>query len=249
MKTESSMRYEAAVLEMLDRQFLPRGFRVEGTRGGIQFRHPGRYSRTARQLDGAVFAFERPMPFLVADAKCRTVKLDVKDVEMFLGMMDDVGAPVGMLVAPLGYTPAATRRAAVRSVECRVVTIQEAEQLNWLAIARSVFPLDWAFHPELSLAIQAVSRADAPEVITAILDAVPFDEWEAACTHCLAAYPREGHSFLAFIAANHLDDGWRFNAIRLLAAEGLLSAQDATALLQNEPDPETRELLRSIPAR
>jgi hypothetical protein len=110
VKTESSMRYEAAVLEMLDRQFLPRGFRVEGTRGGIQFRHPGRYSRTACQLDGTVFAFERPMPFLVADAKCHTVKLDVKDVEMFLGMMDDVGAPVGMLVAPFGYTPAATRR-------------------------------------------------------------------------------------------------------------------------------------------
>ena len=28
MRTESSVRYEAAVLEMLDRQFLPRGFRV-----------------------------------------------------------------------------------------------------------------------------------------------------------------------------------------------------------------------------
>ena len=48
---------------------------------------------------------------IIVDAKRRKRKLDVKDVESFRGMMEDVDASHGYLVCPRGHTPAAERRA------------------------------------------------------------------------------------------------------------------------------------------
>lgn len=48
---------------------------------------------------------------LALDCKCFSRKVDVKDVEAFLGMVEDVGVNMGMLVTTVGFTPAAKRRA------------------------------------------------------------------------------------------------------------------------------------------
>ncbi|TQI75332.1 restriction endonuclease [Bosea sp. AK1] len=48
---------------------------------------------------------------IIVDAKRRTRKIDVTDVEAFLGLMEDVGATHGYLVCPTGHTPTAERRA------------------------------------------------------------------------------------------------------------------------------------------
>lgn len=48
---------------------------------------------------------------VIVDAKMRTRKIDVKDVESFRGLMEDVAATHGYLVCPKGHTKAAERRA------------------------------------------------------------------------------------------------------------------------------------------
>lgn len=48
---------------------------------------------------------------IIVDAKRRKRKIDVRDVETFRGMMEDVGATHGYLVCPHGFTEAAERRA------------------------------------------------------------------------------------------------------------------------------------------
>src|SRR4051812_34749139 len=48
---------------------------------------------------------------VIVDAKKRARKVDVKEVESFRGLMQDVGATHGYLVCPNGYTKAAERRA------------------------------------------------------------------------------------------------------------------------------------------
>lgn len=48
---------------------------------------------------------------IALDCKCFSKKVDVKDVEAFLGMVEDIGVNMGMLVTTVGFTPAAKRRA------------------------------------------------------------------------------------------------------------------------------------------
>jgi tetratricopeptide (TPR) repeat protein len=72
----------------------------------------GKFSKVERQIDLLIeeqasdFAFR-----IVVDAKHRGRKIDVSDVEAFLGLTRDVEAHTGMMVALEGYTPAAVNRA------------------------------------------------------------------------------------------------------------------------------------------
>ena len=72
----------------------------------------GKFSKVERQIDLLIeeqasdFAFR-----IVVDAKRRGRKIDVGDVEAFLGLTRDVEAHTGMMVALEGYTPAAVNRA------------------------------------------------------------------------------------------------------------------------------------------
>lgn len=72
----------------------------------------GKFSKVERQIDLLIeeqasdFAFR-----IVVDAKHRGRKIDVSDVEAFLGLTRDVEAHTGMMIALEGYTPAAVNRA------------------------------------------------------------------------------------------------------------------------------------------
>jgi tetratricopeptide (TPR) repeat protein len=72
----------------------------------------GKFSKVERQIDVLIeeqasdFAFR-----IVVDAKYRGRKIDVGDVESFIGLTRDVEAHTGMMVALEGYTPAAVNRA------------------------------------------------------------------------------------------------------------------------------------------
>lgn len=72
----------------------------------------GKFSRVERQID--LFIEEQASDFtfkIVVDAKYRGRKIDVSDVESFLGLTRDVEAHTGMMVAFEGYTEAAVNRA------------------------------------------------------------------------------------------------------------------------------------------
>lgn len=72
----------------------------------------GKFSKVGRQIDllieeqAADFSFR-----IVVDAKHRGRKIDVTDVEAFMGLVRDVEAHTGVMVALEGYTPAAINRA------------------------------------------------------------------------------------------------------------------------------------------
>jgi hypothetical protein len=72
----------------------------------------GKFSRVEREIDlliedgAADFAFR-----IAVDAKHRGERIDVKDVEQFLGMLRDISVDVGVMIAPRGYSQAAISRA------------------------------------------------------------------------------------------------------------------------------------------
>jgi hypothetical protein len=72
----------------------------------------GRYSKVERQIDLLIEEVASDFSFrIVIDAKFRGRSIDLNDVEAFLGLISDVGAHTGMMIALEGYTPAALRRA------------------------------------------------------------------------------------------------------------------------------------------
>jgi tetratricopeptide (TPR) repeat protein len=72
----------------------------------------GKFSKVERQID--LLIEEHASDFairIVVDAKYRGRKIDVSDVEAFIGLTRDVEAHTGMMIALEGYTPAAVSRA------------------------------------------------------------------------------------------------------------------------------------------
>lgn len=75
---------------------------------------PGRISGVDRQIDILVdgqFSGITSMKMIV-DCKCWSTKVDVKHMESFIGMVQDVGVQAGMLITTMGVTPAAAQRGA-----------------------------------------------------------------------------------------------------------------------------------------
>jgi hypothetical protein len=88
----------------------------------------GRRSGRLRQVDVLVrvriFAISEEA--LVVDCKRRARPIDVKDVESFIGFLDDVGAAIGLLVTTLGASAAARHRASQeRGVQLDVLSLDE----------------------------------------------------------------------------------------------------------------------------
>jgi hypothetical protein len=72
----------------------------------------GRLSSTLREIDLLIEAQVCDLPFrIVIDAKYHNRKIDVKDVEEFLGLVRDVGAHKGLMISTEGYSEAAIHRA------------------------------------------------------------------------------------------------------------------------------------------
>jgi hypothetical protein len=73
----------------------------------------GRISKRSRQIDVLIDLRHSTdnSRRVIVDAKTKVRKIDVKDVEAFRGLMEDVGATHGYLVCPSGFTRAAERRA------------------------------------------------------------------------------------------------------------------------------------------
>jgi Restriction endonuclease len=96
------------------------------------------------RLMGAISGVERQVDILIdlrwndeeiagrtiVDAKNYAVKIDVKDVESFEGMMKDCRAARGILVCPNGYTPAAARRAQ-DAITIKLLDATQVDEFDW----------------------------------------------------------------------------------------------------------------------
>jgi hypothetical protein len=104
-------------------------------------RLPGLYSGVERQIDVLVTG---RFPGLVApqnmvvECKAFNRKINVKDVETAFGLVQDVGAPLGLLITTAGFSEAAKRRALhFRGLSLDVVELDDlaAWRPRWPTIA------------------------------------------------------------------------------------------------------------------
>jgi tetratricopeptide (TPR) repeat protein len=94
---------------------------------------PGRYSKIDRQIDILIedyVAGDRIR--IMVDGKYFSENIDVKEVECFIGMMQDVDADKGLLVTQKGYSQAAIKRAHndPNRIELDVLNFEELKQFQ-----------------------------------------------------------------------------------------------------------------------
>jgi hypothetical protein len=96
----------------------------------------GKLSGVNRQIDVLIVATIAGNKFItVVDAKMYNKPIDVKGVEEFLSMVNDVGAQRGLMVTTKGYTPAALMRAHMDSTDIELDILTLAEYLEFQAPA------------------------------------------------------------------------------------------------------------------
>jgi hypothetical protein len=229
--------FERGLLERVRYDLEPRGFRVEGTTEAGQHRVPGRHSEIPRQLDVAIYHDGADRPFFVADAKWHDRPLDVADVDAFVGLMGDVGATAGLLAAPHGFSDGARRRAAAADVTVVVMSFEEALRYRWMPTAWEIYRWDAASHHDIARAIQAIVDVDLPWSVEDALETVAFEEWDAFFNYMMERRRESAATILECIATSHDDDGWVFNAARILDEHGSLSGPLRRRLLhRGDPD-------------
>lgn len=144
----------------------------------------GRISGRSRQIDVLIDARHDTdnTRRIVVDAKKRSRKIDVKDVEAFRGLMEDVGATHGYLISPSGHTKAAEKRAQM-AVSIRLVPLDRMEDFDpstWPECMNGhckhgrVF---WDGYPELSVVLSPTNNSHAPMIAS-------FLHYVGKCDRC-----------------------------------------------------------------
>lgn len=103
---------------------------------------PGRRSGTSRQID--VLVTEQVGQYvinIIIDCKDYKVPVDVKGVEEFNGLLDDVGGQKGVLVCPRGFTAAAKARAADLQID--LYSPVDTDPHKWQAFPSIPALCDW----------------------------------------------------------------------------------------------------------
>lgn len=230
--------YEKAFSEHLLYEFQPPLFEVVH-----DIRITGRYSQSPRQIDVAVRRAGEEQPFLVAEAKRHGRKVEIEYIEAFVTKLQDVDARIGVMVASSDYSEPGRRLAEAFNIELFVMPIETALEMNWRPIARRIFPMDWAFHPEMAAGLYRLQKGDPSEDVVESIEEIPFEEWEALVQFALVHHQAEAVGFLWFIANHHYDDGWRYNAIQQLIIFHALDQFNIGPLLAKERDPDILALL------
>ena len=85
----------------------------------------GLFSKRKRQID--IFIKDNNGVVCIIDAKKYNTKVDIKDVESFIGMVKDVGGNYGILVSENGFTKAAINRAHIgeNNIEVDILNLKE----------------------------------------------------------------------------------------------------------------------------
>jgi hypothetical protein len=94
----------------------------------------GRRSDTERQIDVWLEAEIGDRHVVTVAIECRRYTdrpVSIKDIDAFVGFLEDVGADKGVMISHSGYTDGARKRAAGANIELRMLTIEEAEEFDW----------------------------------------------------------------------------------------------------------------------
>jgi hypothetical protein len=113
----------AHIEESYENCTVTRNHKLEGRRSGVQ-----------RQVDVWLEAVVGDNHRVTVAIECRRYTgrpVSIKDIDAFVGFLEDVGANKGVMISNSGYTDGAKKRAGNAGIELRMLTIEEAEKFDW----------------------------------------------------------------------------------------------------------------------
>ena len=103
--------YENEIFEHFEEQYPGAEITLDATKVGL-------YSKTKRQIDVLIEQYVAGNRIVIAiDGKYFNTKVDVKAVESYISMLEDIGAHKGLLISKEGFSEAAYNRAHFGSTE------------------------------------------------------------------------------------------------------------------------------------
>lgn len=149
----------------------------------------GRFSESKRQIDVAIYHnLEKPKLIIVGEAKRYKNGINVKHIESFIGMFDDLGAELG-IISPIyynksrsGFSKTAQKRINNENIILLPIFVEDALILNWKKTARIIYPYDWSYHDILAKGLFHLSRNEITLAIQG-LENIMYEEWQ-----CLVDY-------------------------------------------------------------
>jgi hypothetical protein len=215
-KTDKNWRdYERAMFNHLYYVYRPPHFIVLPDYKEVK----GMITKRKRQIDVVVLNVQdKTRPILAVESKYYTRKLNVKDVEAFIGMQQDIGSREAVMVAPFGFSATAQRRVQGTNITLLTLPPQDAERLNWRDLIRETFLLDESFHPGMGDAVHLFDNLQEQDTwkLMDIMAMLPFEEWGHLFGLYRALSPQRCRAVLEQTAADHYNQDWVFNAVRLL---------------------------------
>jgi hypothetical protein len=100
----------------------------------------GRRSGTERQVDVWLEAKVGDNHVVTVAIECRRYSerpVSIKDIDAFVGFLEDVGANKGVMISHSGYTEGARKRAAGAGIELCMLSVEEAEEFDWEEFVQS----------------------------------------------------------------------------------------------------------------
>jgi len=168
----------------------------------------GRHSQVERQIDILVDV----EGLIAVECKCYTRPVDVKHVESYLSMLDDLGVRAGILVTTAGYSKAALSRAKndPRNIDLQIVhpdRLSEYQHVGLPMLYREEFGISLAPPPFWVADLELNDRTDGPLVMMYPLG----HSLTSALSYADVIYGRilarpEGAATLAEVAAPHAAD-------------------------------------------
>lgn len=197
-----------------------------------------------RQIDGLIVNRETQEKYIL-ETKYHKAKASIGLIESFCTKRKDVGARLGIFIAPNNFSKTSYNKAAFHKLELKVFTEADFERYQHFdQLAALVFPYDIAFKRDIRKTLTAIDDNNTDKVLES-LESVPYEEWLACVKYGIDKYKITTTKLLKWIAANYPDDGWRFNAVHLLDDANKLAEDLRKMLLNNETDPEIIELLNT----
>lgn len=178
--TNSWRAYEQQIYERI------KGFAGEEAEVIFDHKLHGHLSGVDRQIDVFVrgqFANQTATGTMAVDCKCWSTRVDVADVDRFVGTIEDVRTDFGLLVTTEGFTPAAERRAAsARGIRVEIVPYEELDEWE-PQVEFCEFCTDWeSDRPPGFIYIDPIPEelgdSDLRELVTGV----------GCCEHCGAVY-------------------------------------------------------------
>jgi hypothetical protein len=232
--------YELAVLEQC---------RIDWPAPRFEVRHDlrmlGQKTKQKRQVDVAIYEAGEKTPLFLVEAKKHGRPIHVGIAGSTIAMVQDLGGMPTIMVSTSGFSVAAANHLEAESIGHMTITLIDADRLRWIPVLEKQFAVDGEFKRISGELVEAIHTGDAEPFFH---DELPYEEWLAVLETGLSLFPESTEKILKTIASDHVDDGHRFNAIRLLSEAGLLDRPYLDRLRSEETDPEIIELLNECDA-